>query len=76
MLSLQRIKFLRDNLNLLSPDEKREALEEIALFETEMVKKAGQKDFLSFGKPLFDNNKKLVTLNGTFQFIDQKRIEK
>lgn len=57
MLSLQRIKFLRDNLNLLSPDEKREALEEIALFETEMVKKAGQKDFLSFVEHVYPGYK-------------------
>jgi predicted phage terminase large subunit-like protein len=48
MLNLQRIKFLRKNLNLLSLDEKREALEEIELFESEMIKKAGQKDFLTF----------------------------
>ena len=39
MLNLQRIKFLRKNLNLLSLDEKREALEEIELFESEMIKK-------------------------------------
>jgi predicted phage terminase large subunit-like protein len=57
MLSLQRIKFLRDNLNLLSPDEKREALEEIALFESEMVKKAGQKDFLSFVEHVYPGYK-------------------
>jgi predicted phage terminase large subunit-like protein len=48
MLNLQRIKFLRKNLNLLSLNEKREALEEIELFESEMIKKAGQKDFLTF----------------------------
>jgi len=48
MLNLQRIKFLRKNLNLLSLDEKREALEEIELFESEMIRKAGQKDFLTF----------------------------
>ena len=48
MLNLQRIKFLRKNLNLLSLDEKREALEEIELFVSEMIKKAGQKDFLTF----------------------------
>lgn len=48
MLNLQRIRFLRKNLNLLSLDEKREALEEIELFESEMIKKAGQKDFLTF----------------------------
>ena len=47
MLNLQRIKFLRKNLNLLSLNEKREALEEIELFESEMIKKAGQKDFLT-----------------------------
>jgi predicted phage terminase large subunit-like protein len=57
MLSLQRIKFLRDNLNLLSPDEKREALEEIALFESEMIKKAGQKDFLSFVEHVYPGYK-------------------
>ena len=57
MLSLQRIKFLRNNLNLLSPDEKREALEEIALFESEMVKKAGQKDFLSFVEHVYPGYK-------------------
>jgi predicted phage terminase large subunit-like protein len=57
MLSLQRIKFLRNNLNLLSPDEKREALEEIALFEAEMVKKAGQKDFLSFVEHVYPGYK-------------------
>ena len=57
MLSLQRIKFLRDNLNLLSPNEKREALEEIALFESEMIKKAGQKDFLTFVEHVYPGYK-------------------
>jgi predicted phage terminase large subunit-like protein len=57
MLSLQKIKFLRDNLHLLSPDEKREALEEIALFEAETVKKYGQNDLLAFAEHVYPGYK-------------------
>lgn len=57
MLSLQKIKFLRENLHLLSPDEKREALEEIALFEAETVKKYGQNDLLAFAEHVYPGYK-------------------
>jgi len=48
MLSPQRIKFLKDNLHLLSKEEKVEVLDEISRYEAEKVKQVGQKDFLSF----------------------------
>jgi len=57
MLNLQKIKFLRENLHLLSPDEKREALEEIALFEAETVKKYGQNDLLAFAEHVYPGYK-------------------
>ena len=48
MLSPQKITLLKNSLHLLTPDEKREALEEISLYEASMLKKVGQEDFLSF----------------------------
>ena len=57
MLSLQKIKFLKDNLHLLSADEKREALEEIALFESETIKKYGQNDLLAFAEHVYPGYK-------------------
>lgn len=57
MLNLQKIKFLKENLHLLSADEKREALEEIALFEAETVKKYGQNDLLAFAEHVYPGYK-------------------
>ena len=57
MLSLQKIKFLKENLHLLSADEKREALEEIALFEAETIKKYGQNDLLAFAEHVYPGYK-------------------
>ena len=48
MLSPQRIKFLKDNLHLLSKEEKVEVLDEITRYEVEKLKQVGQNDFLSF----------------------------
>jgi len=48
MLSPQRIKFLKDNLHLLSKEEKVEVLDEISRYESEKIKQIGQSDFLSF----------------------------
>jgi len=48
MLSPQRIKFLKDNLHLLSREEKVEVLDEISRYEVEKLKQIGQNDFLSF----------------------------
>ena len=48
MLSPQRIKFLKDNLHLLSREEKVEVLDEISRYESEKIKQIGQNDFLSF----------------------------
>ena len=48
MLSPQRIKFLKDNLHLLSKEEKVEVLDEISRYEVEKLKQIGQNDFLSF----------------------------
>lgn len=48
MLTPQKITLLKNSLHLLTPDEKREALEEISLYEASILKKVGQNDFLSF----------------------------
>ena len=57
MLSPQRIKFLKDNLHLLSKEEKVEVLEEITRYEVEKLKQVGQNDFLSFVEHVYPGYK-------------------
>ena len=57
MLSPQRIKFLKDNLHLLSKEEKVEVLEEITRYEVEKLKQIGQNDFLSFVEHVYPGYK-------------------
>jgi len=57
MLSPQRIKFLKDNLHLLSKEEKVEVLEEITRYEVEKLRQVGQNDFLSFVEHVYPGYK-------------------
>ena len=57
MLTPERIKFLKTHINLLSPNEKLEALDEISRYEAEQVKKVGQNDLLSFADHVYPGYK-------------------
>ena len=57
MLTPERIKFLKTHINLLSHNEKLEALDEISRYETEQVKKIGQTDLLSFADHVYPGYK-------------------
>jgi len=57
MLTPERIKFLKTHINLLSHNEKLEALDEISRYEAEQVKKIGQTDLLSFADHVYPGYK-------------------
>ena len=57
MLTPERIKFLKTHINLLSHNEKLEALDEISRYEAEQVKKVGQNDLLSFADHVYPGYK-------------------
>lgn len=57
MLTPERIKFLKTHINLLSHNEKLEALDEISSYEAEQVKKIGQTDLLSFADHVYPGYK-------------------
>jgi predicted phage terminase large subunit-like protein len=57
MLTPERIKFLKTYINLLSHNEKLEALDEISRYEAEQVKKVGQNDLLSFADHVYPGYK-------------------
>jgi predicted phage terminase large subunit-like protein len=57
MLTPQKIKFLKDNINLFSKEEKIEILDEISRFEVEKLKQVGQNDFLSFVEHVYPGYK-------------------
>ena len=57
MLTPERIKFLKTHINLLSHNEKLEALDEISRYEAEQVKKVGQTDLLSFADHVYPGYK-------------------
>ncbi len=57
MLTPERIKFLKTHINLLSHNEKLEALDEIGRYEAEQVKKIGQTDLLSFADHVYPGYK-------------------
>ena len=57
MLTPERIKFLKIHINLLSHNEKLEALDEISRYEAEQVKKVGQNDLLSFADHVYPGYK-------------------
>jgi predicted phage terminase large subunit-like protein len=57
MLTPNQIKLLRDNLHLLSSEEKLKTLEELEVFETQQLKKTGQKDLLAFAEHVYPGYK-------------------
>ena len=57
MLTPDRIKFLKNNLHLLSTEEKLRTLEEIEVFEAEQVKKIGQESLLAFADHVYPGYK-------------------
>ena len=57
MLTPERLKFLKTHINLLSHNEKLEALDEISRYEAEQVKKVGQNDLLSFADHVYPGYK-------------------
>ena len=57
MLTPERIKFLKENIHLLSHSEKLEALDEIERYEQEKVKEIGQTDLLAFADHVYPGYK-------------------
>jgi predicted phage terminase large subunit-like protein len=80
MLTLERIKFLKKHLHLLSSEEKLRTLEEIEVFEAEQIKKVGQDTLLAFADHVYPgykvgpHHKRLATIFEDIAAGKKKRV--
>jgi len=80
MLTLERIKFLKKHLHLLSSEEKLRTLEEIEVFEAEQIKKVGQDTILAFADHVYPgykvgpHHKRLATIFEDIAAGKKKRV--